>query len=155
MRVILTISVLLGWLLAASVAASPNLSAPAPDGLRPGGSLADSHPAPLIAPPERESLAVPRAHPYLPPVVPHHVRDHQVDMNANRCLSCHDVERAQAMLAPPMSPTHYRDRDGKATGQVAGGRYFCLSCHVAQQQARSPVANEFVYPGRVHAPLDH
>ncbi len=148
------VAILLGLMLAAAAGASPNLSAPAPDGLRPGGSLADSHPAPVIAPPERDAHPTPRAHPYLPPVVPHHVRDHQLDLNANRCLSCHDVGRAEAMLAPPMTPTHYRDREGKETERIAGGRYFCLQCHVAQQQVRSPVGNDFFYQGRRHAPLD-
>lgn len=141
-------------LLAASAAASTELSAPAPDGLRPGGTLAEEAPAPVIAPPERDIRPMARAHPYLPPVVPHHVRDHQLDLNANRCLSCHDVERAAAMLAPAMSRTHYRDRDGNVGEQVAGSRYFCLACHVAQQQVETPVGNDFFYRGRRHAPLD-
>lgn len=154
MKTLPAIAVVLGLMLALPGSASPDLSAPAPDGLRPGGSLAESHPAPMIAPPERDARSKPRSHPYLPPVVPHHVRNHQIDLNANRCLSCHDVGRAEAMLAPAMSRTHYRDRSGSDTDQIAGSRYLCLKCHVAQQQVEAPIGNTFFYRGRRHAPLD-
>lgn len=138
----------------ALAAADPRLSPSAPDGLRPGGTLGETLPSPVIAPAERDAPKATLAHPYLPPVVPHHVRDHQVDMNANRCLSCHGREQAERMQATPISPTHYVDRHGQQHDEVVGGRYFCLQCHVPQHRVETLVGNAFEPLGRPRfAPL--
>lgn len=140
--------------LGTSTWAGPGLSPSAPDGLRPGGTLGEALPAPAMAIPLRDTTPPPPAHPYLPPVIPHHVRDHQLDLNANRCLSCHDVTQAGRMQAPAMSPTHYRDRDGVVTEQVAGSRYFCLSCHVPQHRVTPVMGTRFGLGEGTHASLD-
>jgi cytochrome c-type protein NapB len=85
-----------------------------------------------------------RNYPEQPPVIPHSVRDYQVDLNFNKCLTCHGRRAIEESQAPMVSVTHYVDREGQVRAFVSPRRYFCDQCHVTQNQARPPVENEFI-----------
>lgn len=78
-----------------------------------------------------------------PPLIPHTIEQYQIDLKANRCLSCHDWTTAGERNAPTLSMTHYMDRDGKQLDRVAGTRWFCNQCHVPQADAPALVDNTF------------
>ncbi|AWK88422.1 nitrate reductase cytochrome c-type subunit [Azospirillum thermophilum] len=78
-----------------------------------------------------------------PPLIPHAVRDYQIDLNVNKCLTCHDRRNTAGSQAPMISVTHFQDRDGQALGQVAPRRYFCTQCHVPQTDAKPIVGSSF------------
>ena len=85
-----------------------------------------------------------RAYPMQPPTIPHKVNQYQVDLNANKCVSCHSRRRSQDSQAPMVSVTHYQDRDGNFLADISARRYFCLQCHVTQDDVKPLLANEFV-----------
>jgi len=78
-----------------------------------------------------------------PPTIPHRVDGYQVDRNFNKCLDCHARAKTEFTQAIPVSPTHYMDRSGKVLAQVSTRRYFCMQCHVAQENVRPIVRNDF------------
>lgn len=78
-----------------------------------------------------------------PPVIPHDISNYQIDLKANRCLSCHDWTTAGDRGAPTLSMTHYLDRDGNQLDVVAGTRWFCNQCHVPQADAPALIDNTF------------
>ena len=78
-----------------------------------------------------------------PPTIPHRVDGYQVDKNFNKCLDCHSRTKAEVSQAVPVSITHYMDRDGNMLGQISTRRYFCMQCHVPQENARPIVDNTF------------
>ncbi len=79
-----------------------------------------------------------------PPLIPHAVRDYQIDLNINKCLTCHDRKNTEGSQAPMISVTHFQDRDGQTLGTVSPRRYFCIQCHVPQTDAKPIVGNSFV-----------
>ena len=85
-----------------------------------------------------------RNYPEQPPVVPHSIEGYQVDLNANKCLTCHARARTGDSQAPMVSVTHYIDRDGQVLGAISARRYFCTQCHVPQHPDEPAVANTFV-----------
>lgn len=106
--------------------------APAPDGIRPGGTIAQEPGSPEIAAEVKTMRRPARNYPEQPPVVPHSIRGYQIDKNFNRCLTCHSRSAIVASGAPMISVTHFYDRDGQVLAAVAPRRYFCLQCHVPQ-----------------------
>ncbi|MBP2314251.1 nitrate reductase cytochrome c-type subunit [Azospirillum soli] len=78
-----------------------------------------------------------------PPLIPHAIRDYQLDLNVNKCLTCHDRKNSEGAQAPMISITHFQDRDGQALGAVSPRRYFCTQCHVPQTDARPITGNMF------------
>ena len=78
-----------------------------------------------------------------PPVIPHTIRAYQVNLNANKCLSCHSFKNAGASGATKISVTHFQSRDGTWLADVSPRRYFCLQCHVTQANAKPLVENTF------------
>ncbi|CAD5106467.1 nitrate reductase cytochrome c-type subunit [Zestomonas carbonaria] len=128
-----------------SYAADPGypLDAPAPDGRRPGGTLAESLPAPPLLDEENKDLRRERNYPEQPPTIPHSIRGYRVDTHGNKCLTCHSRVNSARMQAPMISVTHYMDRDGQPLAAVAPRRYFCVQCHVPQHDVQSPVGNDF------------
>jgi len=85
-----------------------------------------------------------RAYPMQPPTIPHKTNDYQVDLNANKCMSCHSRRRSQDSQAPMVSVTHYQDRDGNFLADISARRYFCKQCHVTQNNVPPLLANDFV-----------
>lgn len=84
-----------------------------------------------------------RAYPMQPPTVPHAIDGYQVDKNSNRCMLCHARANAEKFQAPPVSVTHYMDRDDQFLAAISPRRYFCNQCHVVQTDARLLVGNHF------------
>ena len=78
-----------------------------------------------------------------PPLIPHDIRNYEVDNKVNKCLACHSFKNATMMKAPKISPTHFETRDGTTLGEVSPRRYFCLQCHVPQADAKPLVENTF------------
>lgn len=85
-----------------------------------------------------------RNYPEQPPMIPHKIDGYVVDMNANKCLSCHSRTRTGESGAPMVSITHFMDRDAQFRATVSPRRYFCNQCHVPQRQVDPMVENTFV-----------
>ena len=86
----------------------------------------------------------PRNYPEQPPVIPHVIRDYQVDRRFNRCLDCHSRGNAVAAGAPMVSVTHFMDRNNQVRAAVTPRRYFCTQCHVPQTDAKPLVESDFM-----------
>lgn len=84
-----------------------------------------------------------RIHPMQPPTIPHKIDNYQVDLKANRCMSCHSRTRIEETQAPMVSVTHYTTREGEVLAEISPRRYFCTQCHVPQTDARPLVENTF------------
>ncbi|MCF7223379.1 nitrate reductase cytochrome c-type subunit [Marilutibacter chinensis] len=84
-----------------------------------------------------------RGYPMQPPTIPHSIDNYQVTVNTNRCMLCHARANAADFQAPPVSVTHYMDRDDQFLATISPRRYFCNQCHVVQTDAQPLVANGF------------
>ena len=113
-------------------------------GLRGPTPLNDEGPAPPMLPNRNTSEREVRNYPEQPPVIPHTIDGYQIDLNGNKCLSCHARNRVGESQAPMISITHFADRDGQYLASVSPRRYFCTECHVPQQDVKPPVDNDFV-----------
>jgi nitrate reductase (cytochrome), electron transfer subunit len=100
--------------------------------------------APRMTPLRNTSEREPRNYPEQPPLIPHQIEGYQVDINGNKCLSCHSRSRTAESQAPMLSITHFMDRDGQFLASVSPRRFFCTQCHVPQHETKAPVANDFV-----------
>ncbi|MGY3450398.1 cytochrome c-type protein NapB [Bradyrhizobium sp. USDA 4353] len=133
-------------LLAASLAAGSStlLAQSVSSSLRGPTPLNDEGPAPPMQPTKNTAEKEVRNYPEQPPVIPHSIDGYQVDMQGNKCLSCHARARTAESKAPMLSITHFMDRDGQFLASVSPRRYFCTQCHVPQSVATPPVSNDFV-----------
>ena len=113
-------------------------------GLRGPTPLNDEGPAPPMTPTRNTAEREPRNYPEQPPVIPHSVDGYQIDINGNKCLSCHARARTAESQAPMVSITHFMDRDGQFLASVSPRRFFCTECHVPQSVTNPPVSNDFV-----------
>ena len=77
-----------------------------------------------------------RNYPDQPPIIPHAIEGYALDLNANKCMSCHARKFTEQSQAPMISVTHFQDRDGNTLGALSPRRYVCLACHVPQTEAR-------------------
>jgi cytochrome c-type protein NapB len=108
------------------------------------GVAIDTEPTPpKIAAVDDRDLKRARAYPMQPPTIPHRIRDYRVDLNSNKCLSCHSRKQTGQSQAPMVSVTHYMDREGNFLADVSPRRYFCEQCHVVQTNAPTLVGNDF------------
>ncbi len=80
---------------------------------------------------------------YQPPLIPHKIRNYELSLNANKCLSCHSFKNAREAGATKISVTHYETREGAVLSDVSPRRYFCLQCHVVQTDASELIENVF------------
>jgi cytochrome c-type protein NapB len=136
---------LLSSLFAAAAAAALAAAPPAgvSDPLRGATPIPDmTRPGP-IATTENKDLKRVRSYAMQPPTIPHSIDNYQIDRFANRCMMCHARSRAGETQAPPISITHYTDRDGNFLADVSPRRYFCDTCHVVQMDVPLPVSNTF------------
>lgn len=140
----LVLSALFALSAVTALQADTHLSAPAPDGLRKGGTVGETLPAPPIAGDPRDLKREVRNYPEQPPVIPHSIRGYQVDKRFNRCLDCHSREAAPSAGAPMVSITHFMDRNNQVRAAVTPGRYFCTQCHVPQTDADPLVESDFL-----------
>lgn len=90
-----------------------------------------------------------RNYPDQPPLIPHKIDNYQIDVNANKCLTCHSRTAVEVSQAPMVSVTHFMNREGQTLAAVTPRRYFCTQCHVVQHDARPLVENTFVDVDRV------
>ncbi len=117
--------------------------APAPDGIRQGGTLSKDQNAPAIPgvlTPKKKPV---RNYPDQPPTIPHTIRNYQITTNFNQCLSCHSRARSPLTGATMVSITHYQDRDLQSLAAVSPRRYFCLQCHVPQHDVDPATGSDF------------
>ena len=77
-----------------------------------------------------------RNYPEQPPVIPHAIRDYEVNLNSNRCLTCHSRAFNAEVGAPMISITHYIDRDGQVLASVAPRRFVCTVHQVSASPER-------------------
>ncbi len=112
--------------------------------LRGEAPLVEQGTAPRMTPFVNNDLRMPRNYPEQAPVIPHKIDGYVVDLNSNKCLSCHARSRTGESQAPMVSITHFMDRDGQFLASVSPRRYFCNQCHVAQREVKAPVRNDFV-----------
>lgn len=84
-----------------------------------------------------------RNYPMQPPLIPHHTRGYEVNLQVNKCMSCHARRRTEDSRAPMISVTHYMNRDGNFLAEISPRRYFCNQCHVNQTTVRKVFENEF------------
>ena len=113
-------------------------------GLRGPTPLDQEGPAAQMTPLKNTAEKEVRNYPEQPPVIQHTTEGYQVDMNGNKCLSCHARARIAESQAPMISITHFMDRDGQFLATVSPRRFFCNSCHVPQHTATPPVTNDFI-----------
>lgn len=113
------------------------------DAIRRGAPVDQEISPPLMARVENTDIKRNRAYPMQPPTIPHSIDNYQIDKNSNRCLLCHARANADKFQAPPVSVTHYMDRDDQFLATISPRRYFCNQCHVVQTDAKPLVANTF------------
>jgi len=103
----------------------------------------EGHPPPIPQPRNRSERGV-RNYPEQPPLIPHAIEGYRIDLNSNKCLSCHARARTGESGAPMLSITHFMDRNGQVLASVSPRRYFCTQCHVSQYEVTAPISNNFV-----------
>lgn len=113
------------------------------DAMRGNVPLNEEATPPRIADAENADIKRMRNYPMQPPTIPHKIDNYQLDLNVNKCLSCHARSRTYESQAPMISVTHYLDRDNQFLAQVSPRRYFCLQCHVVQTTAKPLVENSY------------
>ncbi len=101
-------------------------------------------PAPRLPPVINKAEKEVRNYPEQPPIIPHSIEGYQLDLNGNKCLSCHARSRTGESRAPMISITHFMDRDGQFLATISPRRFFCTECHVSQSDIKPPVANNFI-----------
>jgi cytochrome c-type protein NapB len=114
------------------------------DPLRLGATFTETPKTPPLVNAENDDRKRVRSYAMQPPTIPHKTENYQVDLNVNKCMTCHARTRAGETQATPISITHYTDRDGNFLADVSPRRYFCEQCHVVQMDGASPtVRNRF------------
>jgi len=129
-------------LLLACVAAAPLSAAEPPELVGLPGFMANQAPPPIPREENRDVRRV-RNYPDQPPTIPHTITGYQIDLSANKCLSCHSRKATESSQAPMISVTHFVDREGQTRAAVSPRRYFCTQCHVSQAEAKPLVENRF------------
>ena len=120
------------------------LADPLGSALRGPTPLNDEGPAAPMTPARNTAEREARNYPEQPPVIPHSIDGYQIDINGNKCLSCHARARIAESQAPMVSITHFMDRDGQFLASISPRRFFCTECHVPQNVTNPPVSNDFV-----------
>lgn len=95
-----------------------------------------------------ESQLVERSFENAPPLISHTIEDMlPITAGNNMCISCHLPEFAKDLNATSVPKSHMADlRDEKQTfsdGKLSMARYDCVSCHIAQTNAKALVKNNF------------
>lgn len=109
-----------------------------------GNAINQEAGAPMMGKQVNTDLRPVRNYPEQPPTIPHKTRGYAINLQANKCLSCHSRRGVGRSQAPMVSVTHFMDRDGQVLSAVTPRRYFCNQCHVPQEDARTLVDNDFI-----------
>ena len=108
------------------------------------GSPINVEPDPAVIPQVLdEDIKEKRNYPMQPPVIPHDTRGYEVNLQVNKCMSCHARKQTEDSQAPMVSVTHFMDREGNFLATISPRRYFCNQCHVNQTKSRDLVENTF------------
>lgn len=99
---------------------------------------------PRMTPQSNTDLRKSRNYPEQPPIIPHKIEGYQVDLRANKCLTCHSRTAVEDSQAPMVSITHFMDRNGQFLASVSPRRYFCNQCHVPQHETKPLIGNTFI-----------
>lgn len=99
--------------------------------------------APRISEIDNSDRRQTRNYPEQPPVIPHDITSYRIDLNSNKCLSCHARSRTGDSGAPMVSITHFMDAEGQFRAAVTPRRYFCTQCHVPQYSVKALIENTF------------
>ncbi len=99
--------------------------------------------APTSAEVKSDFAPISRTFEQQPPLIPHDIEEFEVTLKKNDCLECHSPAKAKDSGAKAISATHYTDRDGKPTKELAARRTFCTQCHVPQIDAKPLIDNTF------------
>lgn len=100
--------------------------------------------APIMASEINDDKRTDRDYPMAAPTIPHKIAGYQIDLNANKCLSCHNRQRVAESQATMISVTHFMNRDGNFLADVSPNRYFCTQCHASQLDVEPLIENEFI-----------
>lgn len=92
---------------------------------------------------EKDRTPIPRDFVQQPPLIPHSVQGYNITMRFNKCMDCHAWTRYKETGATKVSLTHFKTRDGQELSNISPRRYFCMTCHVPQTDAKPLVANNF------------
>ncbi len=95
-----------------------------------------------------EGKILPRVYEGAPPIVSHNAGDYlPITRNENLCLDCHMIDgEAEEGLPTPIPASHYTDlRNAPSVvgDEIAGARYNCSACHVAQTETEPLVTSRF------------
>jgi cytochrome c-type protein NapB len=113
---IATVPFLLIGALSAQQIGGPGLDAPRLTGPAP---FTAETPAPPMQRQITDDVRRRRNYPDQPPLIPHAIEGYALDLNANKCLSCHSRKFTEQSQAPMISITHYQDRAGNFLGGLA------------------------------------
>ncbi|MCO6413498.1 MAG: nitrate reductase cytochrome c-type subunit [Thiogranum sp.] len=91
----------------------------------------------------KDGVPIPRDYVQQPPLIPHQIEGYRIDVNSNKCLSCHSWANYREAGATKISQTHFEDRDAHVLANISARRYFCTQCHVPQVNAQPLVENTF------------
>ena len=109
-----------------------------------GAPIAEAPEAPVMPKISHKDLRRVRSYPEQPPTIPHQIEGYQIDLNFNKCMSCHSRVATGQSQAPMVSITHFMDRDGQFRAAITPRRYFCTQCHVVQHELQPLVGNDFI-----------
>ena len=107
-------------------------------------AISEAPQAPALAKVFNRDLRQVRNYPEQPPLIPHKIEGYQIDLNANKCLTCHSRVATGQSQAPMVSITHFMDREGQFLASISPRRYFCNLCHVVQHEVQPLIEIEFV-----------
>lgn len=93
--------------------------------------------------PEKDQDTIPRNFRKQPPLIPHSIKGYVITQNFNKCMDCHDKDRAEETGATKVAKSHYIDREDKKLKNISPRRYFCHQCHVPQYDAKPLVENTY------------
>ncbi|EAR08708.1 nitrate reductase cytochrome c-type subunit [Reinekea blandensis] len=106
--------------------------------------LTEEEEAPRMAREVNDDIRTDRDYPMAAPTIPHKIDGYQIDLKANKCLSCHNRQRVEESQAVMVSVTHFMNRDGNFLADVSPNRYFCTQCHASQLDVDPLIDNDFV-----------
>ncbi len=112
--------------------------------LRGNTNLNEEPNAPRIANEINDDKKTDRDYPMAAPTIPHKIEGYQIDLKANKCLSCHNRQRVEESQATMVSVTHFMNRDGNFLADVSPNRYFCTQCHASQLDVEPLIENDFI-----------
>ena len=92
---------------------------------------------------QRDRAPIARDYVQQPPLVPHDIEGYTINLNFNKCMSCHSWKNYIQAKATKISQTHFEDRQENVLANVSTRRYFCTQCHVPQADAKPLIENMF------------